>query len=92
MAFARNSLAKVSSSANTNANAVWMYTTTEAMTAVRAADYFLPAVNELRLNDIIFCVTAVGGTVVSTIAYVVSRTATAIDVTDGLVITATDSD
>jgi len=91
MAFARNSLAKVSSSANTNANAVWMYTTADAMTAVRAANYFLPAINEIRLNDIIFCVTATGGTPILTIAYCNSNSGTAIDITDGLVITATDT-
>lgn len=92
MAFERNQLAKVSSSANTNANAVWMYTTTDAMTVVRAADYFLTAINEIRLNDVIICVTATDGTPVITIAYCNANSGTAIDVTDGLVVTATDTD
>ena len=91
MAFSRNSLAKISSSGNTNANAMWMYTTTETIGTVITADFFLPAINEIRLNDVIVAVTSTGGTPAVTFTYVNANTGTAIDVVDGLVIPATDT-
>ena len=91
MAFSRNGLAKISTSGNTNANAMWMYTTADAIATVIAADYFLLAINEIRLNDCILAVTSTGGTPALTFTYVNANTGTAIDVVDGLVIPATDT-
>ena len=91
MAFTRSSLARIGT-ANSDAGAVWIYKSEDAIGVVRAANYFLGAVDEIKLNDILFLVTSTGGTPAVTISYCNSNTGTAIDITDGTTISATDSD
>jgi|TARA_B100000513_G_scaffold140765_1_gene64213 hypothetical protein len=91
MAFTRSSLARIGT-ANSDAGAVWIYKSADAIGTVRAANYFLGAVDEIKLNDILFLVTSTGGTPAVTISYCNSNTGTAIDITDGTTISATDSD
>lgn len=91
MAFARSGLAVISSSANTTANRMWMYTTADAIATVVAVDYFLDATNELRINDCILVVSSTGGTPALTFTYVNANTGATIDVVDGLLIPATDT-
>lgn len=69
-----------------------VYTSADALTVIRVADYFLELIDVLEVNDTILVVSASGGTPVLSLNYVNSNTGTAIDVTDGLVITATDTD
>jgi hypothetical protein len=71
---------------------LWYYSSADALTAIRVADYFLPAVNLLKLGDTLLIVSATGGTPLQAWAYVNSNTGAAIDITDGLAITATDTD
>lgn len=91
MAFNRDNLARIGS-ANTNANALWIYNTADTIADVNTADYFLSAINEIRLNDIIFVVSSTGGTPAVTITYCNANDGSTIDVVDGLTVTATDSD
>lgn len=91
MAFTRSSLARTSSSGNTNANATWMYTTADAIAVVIAADYFLEAIREIKLNDVITVVSSTGGTPAVTFTYVNANDGVTIDVVNGLVIPATDT-
>ena len=91
MAFSRSSLARVSG-ANSDAGSIWIYTTADTVATANTVDYFLEATGEINLNDIIFIVSSTGGTPVVTINYCNAQSATSIDVTDGLVVTATDSD
>lgn len=91
MAFTRGSLARLGS-ANSDAGALWLYKTADTVATVNTADYFLAAISELKLNDIILVISSTGGTPVVTVNYVNSNTGSAIDVIDGLVITATDTD
>lgn len=70
----------------------WHYTSNDAMTTIRGADYFLSAINLLKLGDLLWITSANGSTPVHHLAYVNSNTGTAIDITDGLAITATDTD
>ena len=90
MAFARSGLARVSG-ANTDAGSMWMYSTADAIATVIAADYFLDAINEINLNDLIVVTSSTGGTPAMTFTYVNSNTGSAIDVVDGLLIPATDT-
>ncbi len=53
MAFTRSSLARIGT-ANSDAGAVWIYKSADAIGTVRAANYFLSAVDEIKLNDILF--------------------------------------
>lgn len=86
MAFTQNNLQKVGGGLG-GANALYMYTTSDASTVVDAADYFLSAIEQLQLNDVII---SVSNNVVK-IMYVVNKTATSIDVTDGTAVAATDN-
>lgn len=90
MAFSRNGLSRVSG-ANSDAGTMWMYSTTDAIATVIAANYFLNAINEIKLNDVIWAITSTGGTPAITITYVNSNTGSAIDVVDGLLVPATDT-
>lgn len=90
MAFARQGLARVSG-ANSDSGTMWMYKSTDAIATVIAADYFLPAILELKLNDVIFVISSAGGTPAITITYVNSNTGSAIDVVNGLLVPATDT-
>jgi hypothetical protein len=46
----------------------------------------------LRVGDIVFCYSATGGTPVMSTAYVVSNASGVVDITDGVTVTATDTD
>ena len=87
MAFTRSSLARIGT-ANSDAGAVWIYKSADAI----ATNYFLDAVDEIKLNDVIFLVTSTGGTPAVHISYCNSNTGSAIDIVDGQVIASTDSD
>lgn len=67
MAFLRKNLYGVGGRAGNPAGRVWTYDTTDSLATVAGADYFVLAVNELQLFDIIIVrvwATAVGtGTV-----------------------------
>lgn len=68
------------------------YITPDAIADVNTANYFLPAVSMLPLHSLIWVTTSTGTTAVHNLLYVNSNTGAAIDVTDGLAITATDTD
>jgi len=91
MAFTRKTLARLGSNSS-DAGALWMYTTPDTIATVNTADYFLGAIDEINLNDVIIAITSTGGTPVVTITYCNSNTGSAIDVVDGLTVTATDTD
>lgn len=67
------------------------YTTADAMTTVRAADYFLDIIDVLEVNDVILVVSASGGTPLLYWTYVNANDGTTIDVVDGLAIPTTDT-
>jgi hypothetical protein len=46
----------------------------------------------LKVSDIIFCYTSSGGTPAMSIVWVNANNGSTVDVTDGLTVTATDSD
>lgn len=56
MAFLRANLARASSSGNTDAPAIWTYKTDDAHADVDTEDYFIDAINEIKLGDIIYVV------------------------------------
>ena len=89
MAYAASGLSNLASTSDFN---LWHYTTTDAIAAVNTAGYFNDAVGMVGLNNLIIAVTSTGGTPALSLIYANSVTASAIDVTDGLTITATDSD
>lgn len=75
-----------------NAPAIWTYSSTDAQSVIRASGYFNSVASVLKVGDIIFCYSATGGTPVMSTAYVNSNTGTVVDITDGVTVTATDTD
>lgn len=74
-----------------NAPKLCSYTTTDAMTVVRAADYFLDIIDILNVNDVVLVVSASGGTPLLYWTYVNANDGATIDVVDGLAIPTTDT-
>lgn len=75
-----------------NAPSIWTYSSTDAQSVIRVAGYFNSVSSLLKVGDIIFCYSATGGTPVMSTAYVVSNAAGVVDITDGVTVTATDTD
>lgn len=75
-----------------NAPSVHTYSTTDTIGDVNTSGYFNSIASLLKVGDIIFCYTSTGGTPAMSIVWVNSNTGTVVDVTDGLTVTATDTD
>ena len=75
-----------------NAPAIYTYSSADAQTVIRVSGYFNSVASILKVGDLIFCYSATGGTPVMSTAYVVSNTGTVVDITDGVTVTATDTD
>ena len=85
MAFSRSGLAKLGT-ANSDAGTMWLYSSTaDAYAAIGAADYFLEAINEMKLGDRIIVRDSAN---VQTLSYVSSNDGTTIDIATGLTVTA----
>lgn len=75
-----------------NAPSIWTYSSTDAQSVIRASGYFNSVSSVLKVGDIIFCYSATGGTPVMSTAYVNSNSGGVVDITDGVTVTATDTD
>jgi hypothetical protein len=75
-----------------NAPSIYTYASADAQSVIRFTGYFNAVASILKVGDIIFCYSATGGTPVMSTAYVVSNTGTVVDITDGVTVTATDTD
>ena len=75
-----------------NAPSIYTYSSTDAQSVIRFLGYFNAVSSILKVGDIIFCYSATGGTPVMSTAYVVSNASGVVDITDGVTITATDTD
>jgi hypothetical protein len=75
-----------------NAPSIYTYTSTDAQSVIRASGYFDSISSILKVGDLIFCYSATGGTPVMSTAYVNSNASGVVDITDGVTVTATDTD
>jgi len=75
-----------------NAPAIYSYSSADAQSVIRASGYFNSVASVLKVGDIVFCYSATGGTPVMSTAYVVSNASGVVDITDGVTVTATDTD
>lgn len=89
MAYSASGLTNLATGSGLN---LFHYTTTDTIATVNTAGYFNDAIGMIRQNDVIIAVTSTGGTPAISLVYAKDVSATAIDVTDGLTVTATDSD
>lgn len=71
---------------------LWSYTTADTIATVNTAGYFNNASLMLDVGDLIYCWTSSGGTAVAVLAQVLSNAAGVVDVADGTVLAATDTD
>lgn len=71
----------------------WYYTSTDAATAVRVSGYFTNGYDlGMRVGDIVFMVDSDASPTAAQIFVVNAASPTAVDVSDGVAITATDTD
>lgn len=70
----------------------WSYKTPDTLADINTAGYFNAYAELLKVNDLIWGITGLGGTVVHAFYIVNANSGGVVDVTDGLVITATDTD
>ena len=89
MAYDKSNLTRLAGASGVS---LWHYTTTDTIATVNTAGYFSDSAGMFNGNDVVVAVTSTGGTPVVTITYANSETASAVDVVDGLTVTATDSD
>ena len=89
MAYSASGLTSLASGSGVN---LWHYTTTDTIATVNTAGYFNDAIGMIRSLDVIIAVTSTGGTPVVSLVYAKDVSSSAIDVTDGLTVTATDGD
>jgi len=94
MAFVRNDFNTIGGQARAGVTpAMYVYTTTEAHTAVDASGYFNDLSDILNIGDMIIVHGATGGTRTVTMHIVVSNASGVVDVSDGTTIGAvSDSD
>jgi hypothetical protein len=71
---------------------LFIYSSPDALSVIRAAGYFNDRSVNLKVNDWLMVTSSTGGTPVSSLHIVNSNTGGVVDVTDGLVITSTDTD
>ncbi len=94
MAFVRNDFNTIGGQARAGVTpAMYVYTTTEAHTAVDASGYFNDLSDILNVGDMIIVHGATGGTRTITMHVVVSNASSVVDISDGTVMAVvTDSD
>jgi len=92
MAYSSTGFSTVAASKAGNSPAIYAYSTTDTVATVNTAGYFNALATQLRVGDLIYCVTSTGGTAVASLNYVLSNAAGVVDVNDGTVLAATDSD
>ncbi len=92
MAYSATGFSTIAASKKGNSISLYAYTTADAIADVNTSGYFNALANTLAVGDVIFARTSTGTTQVLSIVYVASNASGVVDVTDGLTITATDSD
>jgi hypothetical protein len=92
MAYSATGFSTIAASKKGNSISLYAYTTADAIGDVNTSGYFNALANTLAVGDIIFTRTSTDGTIAMSIVYVASNASGVVDVTDGMTITATDTD
>lgn len=92
MAYSATGFATIGASKAGNAVSLYAYSTTDAIGDVNTSGYFNDLSDNLSVGDVILVRSSTGGTQALSLVYVASNASGVVDVTDGLTITATDSD
>lgn len=92
MAFSTTGFATIGASKAGNSPSVYSYATTDTIADVNTEGYFNTMSDTLSVGDMIIVRSSTGGTQVMSLVFVASNASGVVDVTDGLTVTATDSD
>lgn len=92
MAFSTTGFATIGASKAGNAPSVYSYATADTIADVNTAGYFNTLSDTLSVGDMIIVRSSTGGTQVMSLVFVASNASGVVDVTDGLTVTATDTD
>jgi len=92
MAFSSTGFATIGASKRGNAPSVYSYATADAIGDVNTSGYFNTLSDTLEVGDLIIVRSSTGGTQALSLVYVASNASGVVDVTDGLTVTATDTD
>ncbi len=92
MAFSATGWATIGASKRGNAPSIYSYSTADAIGDINTSGYFNSLANSLSVGDLIYCFSSTGGTPAAHLVWVISNSSGVVDVTNGQVITATDSD
>lgn len=92
MAYSATGFSTIGASKAGNSPSLYAYSTTDTIGDVNTSGYFNSLANILSVGDVIIARTSTGGTQALSLVYVASNASGVVDVTDGLTITATDSD
>lgn len=90
MAYSHPTLQRIGP-ANSDAPTFWSYSTTDTGAVVQVSGYFNDAAADLTVGDLIYAAVDTGGTPAFMFYPVVSNDGTIVDVSDGLAVTATDT-
>lgn len=92
MAFSTTGFAAIGTSKAGNAPSLYSYRTTDAIADVNTSGYFNSIASVVKAGDFILCVTSTGSTPVASMVYVLTNASGVVDVSDGTVFAATNSD
>ena len=92
MAYSQVGWSTVSASKAGNSVALYAYSTADTVATVNTSGYFNDLSDVLSIGDIILVRSSTGGTQVVTINYVLTNSSGVVDVNDGLVVPATNTD
>jgi hypothetical protein len=92
MAFSTTGFTVFGAAKSGNAPSLYGYATADTIADVNTSGYFNSMADTLRVGDVILTRTSTAGTQALSWVYVASNASGVVDVTDGLTITATDSD
>ena len=92
MAYSVTGFSTIAASKKGNSISLYAYSTPDAIGDVNTSGYFNALADTLAVGDIIFTRTSTDGTIAMSIVYVASNASGVVDVTDGMTITATDTD
>jgi hypothetical protein len=92
MAYSSTGFTTVSASKRGSAPSIYAYKTADALATVRVSGYFNALANTLAVGDLIYAVTSTGTTAVCSLTQVLSNASGVVDVADGTVLAATDTD
>lgn len=92
MPYSANGFSTLGASKAGVAPSLYAYATTDTIADVNTTGYFNALSTLLSVGDVIIARTSTGGTQAVSFVYVATNASGVVDVTDGLAITATDTD